>query len=83
MGTILKIGLIEMRISLVLDVVIAFPPKRILAVQPCIPWLEREVISSDQNLLGCNLSMRGNARSVIIDVASLCCTFDLLAYDLA
>jgi hypothetical protein len=81
--TILKIGLVEMRISLVLDVVVALPPSRILAVRPCVPRLESEIIPSDQNFLGCNLSVSGNARSVIIDVASLCRTFDVLAYDLS
>jgi hypothetical protein len=72
-----------MRVSLVLDVVVALPPSRVLAVRPCIPRLESEVIPPDQNFLRCNLGMGGNAHSVIIDVASLCCTVDLLADDLA
>ena len=73
-----------MRVSLVLDVVVALPPSRSLVVRPCLPRLECEAIPSDQNFLGRNnLGMGGNAHSVIIDVASLCRTFDVLAYDLA
>jgi hypothetical protein len=72
-----------MHVSLVLDVVVALPPSWILAMQPCIPRLESKVMPSYENFFGRNLGMGGNTRSVIINVASLSRTFNLLAYDLA
>ena len=80
---VFQIGLMEVNVSLMLDVVVTLPPVRILAARPCIPRLEDEVIPSDQNLLAGNLAVNGNARPVIVDVGSLSCTVDLLASDLA
>ena len=80
---VLEIGFVEVHVSLVLDVVVASPPRGVLAVRPSVPRLEGEVIPSDQNFLRCDLAMGSNAGLIIIDVVPLCRAVDPLANDLA
>ena len=70
--TMAKIGLVEVRVSLVLNAVIAAPPDRILVMAPRVPRLEGEVMPPDHNLFADDLGVVDKTSSVVVDVVAAC-----------